>query len=303
MAFKYTDTIGIGLNVWNGEVTIKRVLLSLLKQSYKKIKIHILDNQSTDRTAKIIKKLQSKYKNKIKIHVSKKKTDIPTAQRTLVKKYLKNYNYSLLANDDDTYNKNYILELLKLSKKHNADLTFSNFNMIDINNNITNPKIKFAKPGTSKFLNVVKFLFVRTSYPMFFGLFKTNSLLKSIEHHRPIGKTKSNYDTLFALNFLSKNKVIFLNKKIFNYALKERLTIQKNKGGYKVIYNQISSLYKIYHIQYELSLTFVKTIIKEKSISKLKIFFLTIFIFFIFFQKCTSYQVKFLIRKMSDIIL
>jgi glycosyltransferase involved in cell wall biosynthesis len=298
MKYRNLDLVGIGLNVWNGEKTVKRVLISLLKQSYKKIKIHILDNQSTDDTVKIIKNLQSKFNNKITLHISKRQTDIPTAQRILVKKYLRKYNYCLLANDDDAYNKNYIKQLLDLIYKKNADLAFSNFYLIDRNNKYLMPNIKFAKPTYSKFLNVIKFLFIRTSYPFFFGVFKTDALLKSIDNHKPIGTTRSNYDTLTALNFFSKNKVVFLDRRIFYYALKERLVIEKNKGGYQVLYNQTNSLYKIYYVQFELVLRFMKTTIKEKNFSKLKIAFLIILVFIVYLQKCTSYQIKFLLRKL-----
>jgi|688.fasta_scaffold33079_8 glycosyltransferase involved in cell wall biosynthesis len=298
MKCKNLDLLGIGLNVWNGEKTVKRALISLLKQTHKEIKIHILDNQSTDNTIKIIKNLQSKFKNKITLHISKRRTDIATAQRILVKKYLSKYNYCLLANDDDAYNKSYIKELLNLIHIKNADLAFSNFYLIDKNNKHILPNVKFAKPTHSKFLNVVKFLFIRTTYPFFFGLFRTAALLKSIDNHKPIGTTRSNYDTLSALNFFSKNKVVFLNKRIFYYALKERFIIEKNKGGYKVLYNQINSLYKIYYVQFRLALRFLKTTIKEKNFSKLRIIFLTILIFIVFFQKCTSYQIKFLLRKL-----
>ena len=59
-----STNIGIGINVWNGERTIKRVINSLLKQTYKNFTIYILDNKSTDDTVNIIKKIKKK-KNKI----------------------------------------------------------------------------------------------------------------------------------------------------------------------------------------------------------------------------------------------
>jgi len=295
------NSVGIGLNVWNGEKTIKRVLQSLLNQTYKDFKIYILDNQSTDKTIRIIKGLKNIYKKKIILKISKKKTDIPTAQRFLAKKYLAKHKYSLLANDDDFYKKDYITKLLNEIKKKKADLVFSNLNLIKSDNQIIASKIKFIRPTHYRFINVIKFLFIRTSYPLCFGIFKTKSLLKSVEHNKPIGNSKSNYDTLFMLNFLSKNQVIFLDKKIFSYAIKERLVIEKNKGGYKVLYNEVNSLYKIYYIQFLLSVKFIKSLIKEKNFSKLKIVILSVITTFVFFQKCTSYQIKFLIRKIKDL--
>lgn len=298
--FFYENCIGIGINVWNGERTISRVLSSLFSQTYKNIKIYVLDNQSVDKTIRIINNFKRKYKNKIEIHISSKKTDIPTAQRLLVKKFLYKHKYCLLANDDDSYHKNYIEKLLIILKKKNADLAFANFKLIDEKNKFHLAKLRFVLPTTSCYFNTLKFLIIRTPVPMFFGIYKTISLQRSIKYHRPIAKTKSNYDVMFFLNFLSKNKVVFFNKKIFYYALKERLTIEKNKGGYKVIYNQINSLYKIFFIQYKIIQIFLYNCKKEKIFSYPKLTALFFTSILIFFQKVLSYQVRFIIRKLFN---
>ena len=106
---KREDYMILQINRW-----LNKLIYIDVNKLNKEIKIHILDNQSTDNTIKIIKNLQSKFKNKITLHISKRRTDIATAQRILVKKYLSKYNYCLLANDDDAYNKSYIKELLNL---------------------------------------------------------------------------------------------------------------------------------------------------------------------------------------------
>jgi glycosyltransferase involved in cell wall biosynthesis len=54
--------VGIGLYVWNGDKTIHQTLSSIINQTYKNIKIYILDNQSTDKTTEIVKKFQKKDK-------------------------------------------------------------------------------------------------------------------------------------------------------------------------------------------------------------------------------------------------
>lgn len=65
-------TIGIGMYVWDGEKTISKTLHSIIKQTYKNFIIYILDNQSTDRTAKIVRRFQKKDK-RIKLIIDKKR--------------------------------------------------------------------------------------------------------------------------------------------------------------------------------------------------------------------------------------
>ena len=69
------DRVGIGIFVWNGEATIKNVILSILNQTYQNIDIIILDNQSTDGTAEIIRSISRKNKSlkNIKLIIDKKK--------------------------------------------------------------------------------------------------------------------------------------------------------------------------------------------------------------------------------------
>ncbi len=60
--------LGIFLCVWNGEKTIENSINSILKQKYNGlINLYILDNQSEDRTVKILKKIKKRNKKKILI--------------------------------------------------------------------------------------------------------------------------------------------------------------------------------------------------------------------------------------------
>ena len=116
-----SSDIGIGINVWNGERTIKRVINSLLKQTYKSFTIYILDNKSTDDTVNIIKKIKKK---KIKLIIDKKNRDIPSSQRILVNKFLIRHKYSMIANDDDFYHPLFIKECLNIFKNKNIDMAY-----------------------------------------------------------------------------------------------------------------------------------------------------------------------------------
>lgn len=56
--------IGIGINIWNVEKTIGKLLNSIIKQTYKDFTVYILDNQSTDSSIKIINTIKKKLKLK-----------------------------------------------------------------------------------------------------------------------------------------------------------------------------------------------------------------------------------------------
>ena len=60
---KENPLISILIPARNEEECIKRCILSLTKQDYKNIEILVLDDNSTDNTAKIVQKLSKKYPN------------------------------------------------------------------------------------------------------------------------------------------------------------------------------------------------------------------------------------------------
>ena len=57
---KNLPLVHINIPTFNNEKTIRQTLYSILNQTYKNIKIRVIDNGSTDKTLFIIKKLRSK---------------------------------------------------------------------------------------------------------------------------------------------------------------------------------------------------------------------------------------------------
>jgi len=109
--------IGIGINIWNTEKTIEKLLNSIIKQTYKNFAIYILDNQSTDHSIKIINRIKKRTKAQINLIIDKKRRDIPSAQKILVKKFLIKHKYSMIANDDDLYHPEFIKTCIEIIKK------------------------------------------------------------------------------------------------------------------------------------------------------------------------------------------
>ena len=119
------SVIGIGINIWNVEKNIEKLLYSIINQTYKNFTIYILDNQSIDQSIEIINKIKKKNKVKIKLIIDKKKRNIPSAQKILVNKFLSKHKYSMIANDDDLYHPEFIKTCLQVIKKKKINMAYS----------------------------------------------------------------------------------------------------------------------------------------------------------------------------------
>jgi glycosyltransferase involved in cell wall biosynthesis len=287
--------IGIGINVWNGERTIKRVINSLLKQTYKNFTIYILDNKSTDDTVNIIKKIKKK---KIKLIIDKKNRDIPSSQRILVNKFLIRHKYSMIANDDDFYHPQFIKECLNIFKNKNIDMAYCLYKIFDDKKNFSTTNYPEYNLKGGKFINIINFLIYRNIVPIFFGLYKSKTLYNSFKYYQPISNSRVNYDNQFMLHYLSNNNVECIKKKLFFYYKKDRSTDKRNKN--KSIYNDYKSLILIYLYQFILLRNFLKLFLKNANFNMNQKFIIIILCVFIYLQKTTSYIIRFVIKKLFN---
>ena len=122
---KNSPLVCVNIPTFNNEKTIKQTLYSILNQSYKKIKINILDNGSTDNTLAKIKEIKSK---KISITINKKKRGM----YNLAKAYQSKHNYLCVYHSDDVYNKTIVQEQINyLEKNKNTILVSTKAKLID----------------------------------------------------------------------------------------------------------------------------------------------------------------------------
>jgi glycosyltransferase involved in cell wall biosynthesis len=290
------DNLCIGLCVWNGESTIKKTILSLLNQNYKNnIKIIILDNRSDDRTVRIIKELKNNNKKKniiIKLVIDKKKRNVVAAQNYLAKKYFLKFDFSMFVMDDDIYHKNFVNTVIKRLKKKNLDLVYTNYMKIDSD---TKKIIARNKPlysyTISKFYNLANYIIYRNINPIFFGIYRTKSLLELIEYYNHFDSSKSNHDNLLIFNFLLKKKVDVIKKNYFFFLEKDRNKIEKIRET-GPSYWKLSSLFTIFIYQFNFSTRMINLLVKSNQISLLKKILLFSLISIIYFQKTLSYVTK-----------
>lgn len=106
---KKNPLVSIILPAYNEEKHVGICLDSLLKQTYKPIEIFIVDDESRDKTAEIVKKYEKKYKN---IKLLQQKHSGPGAAWNLGFKHAKGEILMFWASDH-IYGKNYIKDLSK----------------------------------------------------------------------------------------------------------------------------------------------------------------------------------------------
>ena len=293
---KNNENICIGITVWNGEKTIKKSLFSLLKQNYRKeIYIVILDNRSEDQTVKIVKKLIKNNKRnniKIKIIIDKRKRNIVAAQQYLAKKYFYNYKYCMLAMDDDIYHENFISSTIDKLKKNNLDLVYTNYMMIDLNNNKFKVQNKPLYSYTSNlFTNIANFIIYRNIVPIFFGVYKSKPFLELLNFYNYFDNSRSNQDNLFIFNFLLSKKIGIIKRNYFFFLKKNRNEIEKNRKTGPT-YWKTSSLFTIFIYQFNFSKKMIFSLKNSNKINTIEKFTLLLLIFIIYFQKTFSYVIK-----------
>jgi glycosyltransferase involved in cell wall biosynthesis len=76
--------VSVGVAVYNGEKTIKKSLASIFNQTYKNLEILIIDDNSTDNSFQILKKITNKKKN-VRLFKNKKNMGISYTYSKLVK--------------------------------------------------------------------------------------------------------------------------------------------------------------------------------------------------------------------------
>lgn len=197
---------------------------SLLNQTYKNFELIILDNQSTDNTPLICKNYE-KNDNRIKFIVDNQKR-FPEAA---IEENFKNANgkYVMIANDDDYWDENYILDLVnEIEKKPEIDVIYTNGFYIDIKGNILSEIVSENEVtyncNTHPYSNYCKYVTRRNPIPINFGLFKKEAFRISLPFEN-FDKLKANVDNLYTSKLFLKNvKCNFFNKKYFFYRVKQR---------------------------------------------------------------------------------
>lgn len=134
-----TRTVYVCIPVYNAELTIERTLKSLLDQTYHEIKIHIVDNVSTDNTLSIIKEISDDrvYIHKNIIHTNDGESNWNRCFQYMNSVYSTDSEYSTIFHADDIYTKKMIENQVDILENHvDVGAVFTGSKLIDADDNI-----------------------------------------------------------------------------------------------------------------------------------------------------------------------
>lgn len=211
----------------NSEKFLKHNIKSIKNQKCRDIEHIFIDNQSKDRTIKILKRYQCDANFRVKI-ISKTDKGIYHAFNKGLR-FSKGKIITILNSDDFLENKNILNEVKKKFNKYNYDFLYGNI-VIVRRNNIN--KVLRKWDSTS----IIDNNYFKVPHPSFFikkDFYKKNNI-----------KFNTKYQIAADLDFIIK---CFKKSKKFFY-FNKKIVVQRSGGTSQKILNIIKSNYEVYKI-------------------------------------------------------
>ena len=133
--------VSVIIPYFKDEANIENAIESALNQTHKKIEIIIIDDENSTDSKKTINKLKKKFKF-IKVISTLKNLGVSIARNKGIRSA--KGNFIAFLDSDDLWKKKKIEEQLKMIKKNKADVCYTNYMVIDKNDNFLY-KIKSPK--------------------------------------------------------------------------------------------------------------------------------------------------------------
>lgn len=236
------DLVSVIIPYYNKKDYIHRTIKSVLVQSYKKIEILIIFDNSSKGDLLFLKKISKKNK-KIKLIVNKKNIGAGGSRNIGIKK--SKGKYLAFIDSDDLWKKNKLNDQITFMKKNNYLISHTSYEIIDKQNKIQQKRIA----RNLNYNDLVTSCDICLS-----SVVIDKKIFRKKKKYFPKLKTKEDY--VLWLKILKENDYFFgLNKSLTKWRIVERSlssnTIQKIKDGYKVyrfyLKNSVTkSLYRLF---------------------------------------------------------
>ncbi|MFV0563955.1 glycosyltransferase [Malaciobacter mytili] len=204
------DLVSIFVPVYNAEKFIKECILSIINQNYQNIEIVISDDASTDNTPIILKELEKKFSNKIKLFLQENNIGITNNFNFILSKCTG--KYILFTAGDDMLKSNCISDTLDIFENNN-DISIVFHNSIRTNENgeiLKKEKEKQYKIFKGNIRTIIKDNFI----------IKTNGMM-ILKEKIPFDGYNNNFryasDFDFILRVLKDSNFIYINKQLSYY--------------------------------------------------------------------------------------
>ena len=207
-------TIDILMATYNGEKYLEEQIDSILGQTYKNIRLIISDDCSTDNTKNILKKYQEK--ENIEIYYQKENLGYVKNFEFLLQK-VENEIY-MLSDQDDVWMSNKVEDTLKKLEQDNADLVFTDLEIVDENLNTID---KSFNRKMDKFRKIEKTLGKKSFEYLYNNITGCTIMSKKewINKILPIPKNSKYviHDSWIGLIISLKGKISYLDKPTIKY--------------------------------------------------------------------------------------
>lgn len=141
--------VSVIIPVYNAERFIEYTINSVLRQSYKKVEIVLVDDCSTDRSGEIIQRIQ-KNNPQIRYYKLEKNSGAAVARNKAIE--LAEGQYLAFLDSDDCWKLDKLEKQIKLANEKNAEFIFNAIEMIDENGKIIKSKRKIPTEVDYKIL-------------------------------------------------------------------------------------------------------------------------------------------------------
>ena len=207
----------------NGKFLLPEAIDSILCQSFKQFELVILDNLSDDGTFEYCNTLLKRDERIRLIRDNLKRSPEESIFKLI---QLAAGEFTVIVNDDDRWDENFLSTLLELHNSGNYDLVYSNGQYLNLDNTllgkITKDKSFVYSNETLQLNNFSRYIHNRNPFPISFGLFRTHILRKYYPEFK-FHTYRANMDNLFICNLLLNSmRIKFIDYDLFFYRHKSR---------------------------------------------------------------------------------
>ena len=233
-----TEKIDILLATYNGEEYIKEQIDSILNQTYSNFRLLISDDNSTDKTLEIIRDYEKKD-DRIKVFENKENNGVIKNFEFLLKQV--ESDLYMLSDQDDVWYENKIEETYRKLKEDDADLVFTDLEVVDENLNTIYSSMNNYKGLTNKINKTIGSYKLVYLYNVITGC-TILSKKKFIKDILPLPNDTKNllHDMWIGLVIALKGKISYLNKPTIKY--RQHGT---NEIGTKKVSSEMNSIKEI----------------------------------------------------------
>ena len=215
--------ISIVIPVYNGEKYIKRCLDSILKQTLQDLEIIIINDGSTDKTQEILESYQKQCSDKIKI-INKENEGQGKARNVGID--ASRGEFITFVDADDEILEDMLQNLYETAKKEKADVVVCDYYEISKNG-------KVARKAIPQKYNDIKRDYIISVAGPCNKLIKTELLRNNKLYFMQTGAYED--ISMIPLIGLYASKIIYLEKPLYNYYIRQGSTMRQNTFNDKLL--------------------------------------------------------------------